>query len=110
VDLGIAKTHADAPGAPGEPRFAAGTVVSYTLTVTNHGPSATGGPIVITDELPSGMTLSGTPTVSLRGAAAVAAAPTVTAGGRMLTWSVMPTGLLDVDETIVVRVDALIDP
>ena len=110
VDLGIAKTHADAPGAPGETRFAAGTVVSYTLTVTNHGPSATGGPIVITDELPSGMTLSGTPTVSLRGAAPVAAAPTVSAGGRMLTWSVMPSGLLDVDETIVVRVDALIDP
>lgn len=49
ADLAIEKTHT-----PEETR--AGEQVTYTLTVTNDGPSASAGPITVTDALPAGMT------------------------------------------------------
>jgi fimbrial isopeptide formation D2 family protein/uncharacterized repeat protein (TIGR01451 family) len=48
ADLGITKTD----GGP----FTAGTHASYTITVSNAGPSDAQGPIVVTDTLPSGET------------------------------------------------------
>lgn len=48
ADLTLDKTH---PGTP-----VAGEDVTFTLTAHNHGPSDAQGPIVITDELPDGMT------------------------------------------------------
>lgn len=87
VDLGIAKAHT------GTGPFNSGTTVPYTITVTNHGPSASGGPITVTDQLPVGMLYDPTtlPTVSVAGGPATTLAPTVDAGktGRLLTWQVL---------------------
>lgn len=47
-DMSIAKTHA------GE--VVAGESVTYTVIVTNEGPSDTPGPIVVTDAVPTGLT------------------------------------------------------
>ncbi|MCA0294661.1 MAG: DUF11 domain-containing protein [Actinobacteria bacterium] len=49
VDLGIVKKTTTNP-------VVAGQNITYTLDVTNHGPSDTDGPIVVTDDLPSGAT------------------------------------------------------
>lgn len=54
ADLGLTKTH---PGAT----VTAGTGTTFTLTVTNHGPSDAPGPIVVTDEVPAGLPLDGAP-------------------------------------------------
>lgn len=51
VDLGIVKT------AVGD--FVVGQSAGYTFTVTNYGPTAAPGPIVITDPLPAGLTVTG---------------------------------------------------
>jgi uncharacterized repeat protein (TIGR01451 family)/fimbrial isopeptide formation D2 family protein len=48
VDLSITKTHS-----PEELRV--GEQATYTLTVTNAGPTADPGPIVVTDDLPEGL-------------------------------------------------------
>ena len=89
----------------------------YTITVTNYGPSASGGPITVTDQLPVGMSYDPTtlPTVSVAGGPATTLAPTVDAGtGRLLTWQV-PLGtasdpaVLNPNETIVITVGARID-
>ncbi|GEA84634.1 DUF7933 domain-containing protein [Cellulomonas gelida] len=55
ADLGLAKTHPD-------PTVSAGTGTTFTLTVTNHGPSDAPGPIVVTDDVPAGLPLDGAPT------------------------------------------------
>jgi len=111
VDLGIAKAHT------GTGPFNSGTTVPYTITVTNYGPSASGGPITVTDQLPVGMSYDPTtlPTVSVAGGPATTLAPTVDAGtGRLLTWQV-PLGtasdpaVLNPNETIVITVGARID-
>ena len=46
VDLAIAKSHTGTA--------VAGETFDWTLTVTNNGPSSTGGPIVVTDAVPAG--------------------------------------------------------
>ncbi|MDE3087943.1 MAG: DUF11 domain-containing protein, partial [Chloroflexota bacterium] len=48
ADLALAKTHSG--------NFSVGVNGTYTLTVTNNGPSTAVGPIVVTDTLPAGLT------------------------------------------------------
>ncbi len=48
-DLGLTKTHPNAP-------VVAGTTVRYTLQASNQGPSASPGPVVVTDVFPAGIT------------------------------------------------------
>ena len=108
VDLGIVKTHT------GAGPFNAGTAVPYTITVTNHGPSASSGPFTITDELPAGMSYAANSArVAIAAGAATVAEPSLSGtDDRMLTWSVaLPLGTtLDPGQTIVVTLDAFIDP
>ncbi len=55
ADLAIAKTHSG--------NFSVGTQGSYTISVTNNGPSDATGTITVTDTLPAGLTfVSGTGT------------------------------------------------
>src|SRR5699024_3871003 len=51
-DLSITKSHTDDSSSG---TTVAGTAVGYTLVVTNHGPSASPGPITVTDTLPEGL-------------------------------------------------------
>jgi uncharacterized repeat protein (TIGR01451 family) len=61
ADLTIAKTHSG--------DFTVGANDSFTITVTNNGPSAAAGPITVTDTLPAGLTfVSGTGTGWICGA------------------------------------------
>ena len=79
ADLSIAKTHTGT--------VHAGDPLEYTVTVTNNGPSASSGPIEITDTLPSGFGYqTGSATVSVAGGAATATEPVV--AGQTLTWTV----------------------
>lgn len=79
ADLSIAKTHTGT--------VHAGDPIQYTVTVTNNGPSASSGPIVITDTVPAGFGYeTGSATVSVAGGAAVATEPAVS--GQTLTWTV----------------------
>ena len=106
VDLGIVKTHV------GAGPFDAGTAVTYSLVVTNHGPSDTNGPIVVTDALPAGMSyVAGTATSQVNGGTAVAAEPALSGtGNRTLTWSLLTTAdPVTAGSTITVTFDALID-
>lgn len=106
VDLGIEKTHT------GAGPFNAGTSVPYTITVTNHGPSASDGPITITDQLPLGMSYDSTvaATVSVAGGSATEITPTIDAvTSRLLTWQVPIATALNPNETIVVTLSAHID-
>ncbi|MBI4786984.1 MAG: DUF11 domain-containing protein [Chloroflexi bacterium] len=48
ADLAISKAHAG--------NFTVGVNASYTITVTNNGPSAVAAPILVTDTLPTGLT------------------------------------------------------
>jgi len=109
VDLGIVKSHT--PAAGGGDVFVAGTDVSYRLVVTNHGPSVSDGPIVVTDELPAGMSyVVGSARVSVAGGAPAAVEPVLSGtDDRILSWSVAVTGLA-VNATVVVTLDARIDP
>lgn len=98
ANLSIAKSHSgDA---------VAGETLDYAIIVTNEGPSVADGPIVIDDLLPEGFGyVAGSATVSVDGATAVAAEPTV--DGRTLTWSVGSAATsLRVDGTIAVRFTA----
>ena len=106
VDLGIEKSHA------GAGPFDAGTAVEFTLLVTNHGPSATNGPIVVTDELPAGMAyVPGSAAVQVGTGAAASAEPALSGtDSRTLTWSLLTASdTVPVDGTITVTFDALID-
>jgi fimbrial isopeptide formation D2 family protein/uncharacterized repeat protein (TIGR01451 family) len=48
ADLEITKLH------PAGPKVTAGAVETYTIAVTNHGPSTSRGPIVVSDPVPDG--------------------------------------------------------
>ena len=79
ADLSIAKSHSGT--------VHAGDPLEYTVTVTNNGPSASSGPIEITDTLPAGFGYqSASATVSVAGGAATATEPVVS--GQTLTWTV----------------------
>ncbi len=112
VDLGISKSHT---AAPGNGRYAAGALVPYTITVTNHGPSATGGPIEIVDELPAGTSYeAGTARVAIAGGTAASLEPDLSGtDDRVLTWEVdldgQPGEILAVGATIVVTLSVRID-
>jgi len=111
ADLSIAKAHTS-PVAPASVN--AGESVDYRLTVTNHGPSDSSGPIVITDTLPLGFDYrTGSARVAIAGGTATALAPTLgDDGGRQtLTWTIGDgsTSLPD-GATIVVTYTADIDP
>ncbi len=56
-----------------------GETVSFTVTLTNPGPFATGA-VVVTDTLPAGLTLVGSPTVS-------AGTVSMNGAGTVATWS-----------------------
>jgi len=107
VDLGIVKTHT------GTGPFTPGTEVEYTLTVTNHGPSATNGVIAIEDSLPVGLSYVATSgRVTLPGGSATAVEPVLSGtGNRVLTWSQLTAAdTFDVGDQIVVTFRALTDP
>lgn len=53
ADLGITKTHTGGD-------LEAGTGTTFTLKVTNHGPSDAPGPLTITDHVPGGLPVDGT--------------------------------------------------
>jgi len=109
VDLGIEKTHT------GTGPFTPGTEVTYTLVVTNYGPSATNGPILIEDALPAGMSyVANSATVTVPGGTTPPADPNPAIGGtgdRELTWNLLaPADTFDFNATITVTFRALIDP
>jgi len=111
ADLSIAKTHTS-PVAPASVN--AGESVDYRLTVTNHGPSDSSGPIVVTDTLPLGFGYhAGSAKVAIAGGTATTLAPVLgTSGGRQtLTWTIGDgTTSLPDGATIVVTYTADIDP
>lgn len=79
ANLSILKSHDGAA--------VAGETLDYTITVTNEGPSVSGGPITVTDELPAGFSyVSGTATVAVAGGPAQLVEPQTS--GRELTWTV----------------------
>ena len=109
VDLGIEKTHT------GTGPFTPGTEVTYTLVVTNYGPSATNGPILIEDALPAGMSyVANSATVTVPGGTTPPVDPNPAIGGtgdRELTWNLLaPADTFDFNATITVTFRALIDP
>lgn len=107
VDLGIVKTHT------GTGPFTPGAGVTYTLTVTNHGPSATNGVIVVEDSLPAGLSyVASSATVSVAGGIPTAVEPVLSGiDDRVLTWSVLAAAdTFDLNEQIEVTFQAFIDP
>jgi uncharacterized repeat protein (TIGR01451 family) len=95
VDLSIAATATSS--------FQVGSPASYTIGVTNHGPSATSGPISVTDVLPAGLTFeSGSGT----GWSCDEDLGTVTC----VYTDVLPVGGDAPDLTVVVDVDAAAEP
>lgn len=110
ADLAIVKQALDAEGvavAEGETsEVTAGTQTRFLLTVTNNGPSISSAPITISDRLPAGLTYSSS-TIAIAGAAASAAAPTVSDDGRSISWPALTDErTLDVGATIVIVVAA----
>jgi uncharacterized repeat protein (TIGR01451 family) len=80
ADLGIVKS--DSPDA-----VAAGTELTYTLTVTNYGPSTAMG-VVVTDQIPAGTYMASATASSgncVIGVAGEAAQPTICNLGNMLS-------------------------
>ncbi len=109
VDLGIEKRH------EGTGPFTPGTTVTYTLTVTNHGPSSTSGDIEIVDSLPVGLSyVSGSATASTTATSRLplSAEPAQSgAGNRTLTWNLLEAlDVFDVGQTVTVSFDVTIDP
>jgi len=92
VDLGVVKSHSGTG--------IAGETLDYTLLVTNHGPSDSDGPIVVTDTLPVGMSYDSTVSVSVVGTAETTpTAPVITGVGTtaspyVLTWTFDDAGLV----------------
>ena len=90
ADLQIEKSHT-APA--GDTAAIAGQTAEYRLLVTNHGPSISDAPVAVTDELPTGFSyITGSGSISVGGAAAVALEPTVT--GSSLTWADATSGVV----------------
>ncbi|MCK2030843.1 isopeptide-forming domain-containing fimbrial protein [Microbacterium galbinum] len=110
ADLAILKQAMDAEGvavAEGEiPEVTAGTQTRFLLTVTNQGPSFSSAPITISDQLPAGLTYSSS-TISIAGAEADAASPTVSENGRAISWTALTEEqTLEVGSTIEIVVTA----
>lgn len=87
----------------------AGSTLDYTLTVTNEGPSASSGPIVVADTLPVGFGYAAdSAEISVEGAPSIAVEPSI--AGQVLTWTV-GDGItsLPVGATIVVTFTSTID-
>lgn len=110
ADLAILKQALDAEGlavAEGEtPEVTAGTQTRFLLTATNDGPSFSSAPITISDQLPAGLTYASS-TISIAGAEASAATPTVSENGRTISWTALTEAqTLEVGSTIVIVVTA----
>ena len=82
ADLGITKSHPTGD-------VAAGTGTTFTIVVTNHGPSDAPGPITVTDTVPAGLPLDGTPSADA-GTCTVGAA---TSGGARPVTCTLSAGL-----------------
>ena len=85
ADLSIAKAALLSDGTtPVTNPLAVGDTFFYALTVTNHGPDDATG-VVVTDPLPTGMTLTGTVPAgcSVSGGTVTCKRPTVTAGSSV---------------------------
>lgn len=109
VDLGIEKSH------EGDGPFTPGTTVSYTLKVTNHGPSSTSGDVEIVDTLPAGLSYvagSANATSTVTGRSQMSAEPSLSGDGdRTLTWNLLEAlDVFDVGQTVTVTFDVMIDP
>lgn len=78
----------------------AGTTLDYTIVATNHGPSVSDGPIVLTDVLPAGFSyVAGSAQVSVAGGTAVQTEPTISE--QTLSWTpVAEASTLAKDATI----------
>ncbi|MCW5951648.1 MAG: DUF11 domain-containing protein, partial [Propionibacteriaceae bacterium] len=103
ADLSLQKTHT----APAEgTAVLAGETVDYRLVVTNHGPSISDAPILVTDTLPADFSyVAGTALVRIDGGEPVGTEPE-TAEGR-LSWTDVTTGdTLAVGSTVVVTFTA----
>lgn len=106
-NLFIEKTHSG--------NAVAGSTLPYTITVTNEGPSVSGGPIEVTDTLPGGFSfVTGSATASVAGGAAQATDTTLTVlddGKQHLAWTIGDTeSTLAVGATIVITFTSAIDP
>lgn len=103
ADLSVTKSHTGSAEA--------GSTLDYTIVATNHGPSVSDGPIVITDSLPDGFSyVAGSAMVSIAGAAPVAMDPVITEAGQLLTWTPVATGAtLARDATIEITLTTAID-
>ena len=86
----------------------AGSTLDYTIVATNHGPSVSDGPIVLTDVLPAGFSyVPGTALVTVAGAAAVQTEPTVSE--QTLSWTpVAEASTLAKDATITITLTTAI--
>ena len=96
ADLGITKSHP-----AGDVRAGDGT--TFTIVVTNHGPSDAPGPITVTDTVPAGLPLDGAPTPD-GGSCTVGAA---TSGGARPVTCTLATGL-DVDDEWEIEIPVLV--
>lgn len=99
ADLGITKTHT--PGGT----LRAGESTTFTLTVTNHGPSDAPGPIVVTDHVPAGLPVDGPIDA---GPGSCTLGPDGSDGSQPVTCT-LPAGL-DVNDTWSVQVPVTVAP
>ena len=88
----------------------AGSTLDYTIVATNHGPSVSDGPIVLTDVLPDGFSyVADSAQVSVAGGAATPVEPTISE--QTLSWTPVAEGsTLAKDATIVITLTAAIAP
>jgi uncharacterized repeat protein (TIGR01451 family)/fimbrial isopeptide formation D2 family protein len=103
VNLAVTKTHA----AP----FVVGATGTWTVAVTNEGPTADPGPITLVDTLPTGVTFSGTATTdawtcAVAGQVVTCTLPAGLAAGAStsldLVVDVLPTAVPEVVNTVTV--------
>ncbi len=86
ADLSITKQALDLDGNP-TTKVTAGTELRYRITVKNNGPSVSGAPIKVTDDMPAGMTyVSSTSKVD---GITVNSAPQVSATKRSAVWTML---------------------
>ncbi|UOQ61901.1 DUF11 domain-containing protein [Leucobacter rhizosphaerae] len=88
----------------------AGSSLDYTIVATNHGPSVSDGPIVLSDALPDGFSyVAGSAQVSVAGAASTQIEPTIS--GQTLSWTpVAVPDTLPVGATISITLTTAIAP